>query len=104
MTAAGETAPAEAEPTRLRRGITPALLFVFTQRAFQRPLLSFLIGYCMLAAAVVSVAGPAVAFAGDYLATFLSLPTVVAAPLFLLVGAAAYLMVRRSARARNEAG
>ena len=147
MTSAGERVSAEAEPTRLRRGITPALLFVFilgdvlgagvyaltgelaadaggmtwapvlialamalltassyaelvtkypkaggaavfTQRAFQRPLLSFLIGYCMLAAGVVSVAGLAVAFAGDYLGTFLSLPTAVAAPLFLLLVAA----------------
>lgn len=61
---------------------------VFTHRAFGRPVLSFLIGYCMLAAGVVSVAGLAVAFAGDYLATFVDLPGAVAAPLFLLLVAA----------------
>lgn len=147
MTTAEGPVAAEQAPTRLRRGITPALLFVFilgdvlgagvyaltgelaadaggltwapvlialvmalltaasyaelvtkypkaggaavfTQRAFGRPVVSFLVGYCMLAAGVVSVAGLAVAFAGDYLATFLEVPTAVAAPVFLLLVAA----------------
>src|SRR5690606_9343315 len=34
---------------------------IFAQRAYGRPLVSFLVGYCMLAAGVVSVAGLAVA-------------------------------------------
>ena len=56
---------------------------IFAQRAFGNRLVSFLVGYCMLAAGVVSVAGLAVAFAGDYLGTFVSVPVAVAAPLFL---------------------
>lgn len=58
---------------------------VFAQRAFRRPMVSFLVGYCMLCAGIVSVAGLAVAFAGDYLGEFLPIPVAVAAPLFLLL-------------------
>jgi amino acid transporter len=56
---------------------------VFTERAFGKPLLSFLVGFCMLAAGVVSAAGLALAFAGDYLETFLPVPPVPAAIVFL---------------------
>jgi amino acid transporter len=56
---------------------------VFAERAFQRPLLSFLVGFCMLAAGVVSAAGLAIAFAGDYLATFVDVPAIPAAVAFL---------------------
>lgn len=58
---------------------------VFAERAYKRPIVSFLVGYCMLAAGVVSASGLALAFAGDYLATFIDLPPVLGAVLFLLV-------------------
>ena len=58
---------------------------VFAERAYKRPVVSFLVGYCMLAAGVVSASGLALAFAGDYLATFVELPPVLGAVLFLIV-------------------
>ncbi|MEU2350222.1 APC family permease [Modestobacter sp. NPDC049651] len=58
---------------------------VFAERAFRRPVVSFLVGYCMLAAGVTSAAGLALAFAGDYLSVFLDVPAVPAALVFLLV-------------------
>jgi amino acid transporter len=56
---------------------------VFAERAFHRPLVSFLVGFCMLAAGVTSAAGLSLAFAGDYLATFIDVPAVPAAVVFL---------------------
>ncbi|GLP76823.1 amino acid permease [Mycobacterium antarcticum] len=61
---------------------------VFADRAFKRPLVSFLVGFCMLAAGVTSAAGLALAFAGDYLATFIDVPAVPAAVVFLALVAA----------------
>ena len=61
---------------------------VFAQRAFKRPVVAFLVGYCMLCAGIVSVAGLAVAFAGDYLATFVALPVPLVAAVFLALVAA----------------
>ncbi|WP_309129384.1 APC family permease [Microbacterium sp.] len=61
---------------------------VFAERAFRSPLISFLVGFSMLAAGVVSAAGLAIAFAGDYLGTFLDVPVVPAAMVFLLLVAA----------------
>jgi APA family basic amino acid/polyamine antiporter len=58
---------------------------VFAERAFRRPVISFLVGYCMLAAGVTSAAGLSLAFAGDYLAVFLDVPAVPAALVFLLL-------------------
>ncbi|GAB3349717.1 APC family permease [Modestobacter lapidis] len=58
---------------------------VFAERAFRRPVVSFLVGYCMLAAGVTSAAGLSLAFAGDYLAVFLDVPAVPAALVFLLL-------------------
>jgi len=61
---------------------------VFAERAFRSPLVSFLVGFCMLAAGVVSAAGLALAFAGDYFATFIDVPPIPVAMAFLvLVGA-----------------
>lgn len=40
---------------------------VFAERAFKVPVVSFLVGFCMLAAGVTSAAGLSLAFAGDYL-------------------------------------
>lgn len=60
---------------------------VFAERAFKVPLVSFLVGFSMLAAGVVSAAGLSLAFAGDYLGTFLDVPPIPAAIVFLaLVG------------------
>jgi APA family basic amino acid/polyamine antiporter len=58
---------------------------VFAERAFRSPLVSFLVGYCMLAAGVTSAAGLALAFAGNYLGVFLDVPAVPAALVFLLL-------------------
>ncbi|MFC7676077.1 APC family permease [Mycolicibacterium sp. GCM10028919] len=58
---------------------------VFAERAFKQPVLSFLIGFCMLAAGVTSAAGLALAFAGDYLTTFIDVPAVPAAMVFLVL-------------------
>src|ERR1700712_2730255 len=49
---------------------------VFAERAFGQPVLSFLVGFSMLAAGVTSAAGLALAFAGDYLRTFVDVPAV----------------------------
>ncbi|WP_203135239.1 APC family permease [Microbacterium sp. JZ31] len=58
---------------------------VFAERAFRSPLVSFLVGYCMLAAGVVSAAGLSLAFAGDYFRTFWDVPTAPVAIIFLAV-------------------
>ncbi|WP_236831793.1 APC family permease [Blastococcus sp. KM273128] len=58
---------------------------VFAERAYRSPLVSFLVGFCMLAAGVTSAAGLSLAFAGDYLGVFLDVPTVAAALVFLLL-------------------
>ena len=61
---------------------------IFAQRAFRPPLISFLVGFSMLAAGVTSAAGLAIAFAGEYLQTFLPVPTIPAAMVFLVLVAA----------------
>lgn len=58
---------------------------VFAERAFHRPVVSFLVGFCMLAAGVTSAAGLALAFSGDYLATFVDVPAIPAAMAFLVL-------------------
>lgn len=58
---------------------------VFAERAFGKPLIAFLVGFSMLAAGVTSAAGLALAFSGDYLATFVDVPVVVAALVFLVL-------------------
>lgn len=58
---------------------------VFAQRAYRKPLISFLVGFSMLAAGVTSAAGLALAFSGDYLKAFVDVPTVPAALVFLLL-------------------
>ncbi|MFS0826650.1 APC family permease [Pseudomonas phoenicis] len=61
---------------------------VFAEKAFKSPLLSFLVGFCMLAAAVTSAAGLSLAFAGDYLSAFVDVSPYLAATVFLLAIAA----------------
>lgn len=58
---------------------------VFAQQAYGKPLVSFLVGFSMLAAGVTSAAGLALAFSGDYLGAFLDVPAVPAAVVFLLL-------------------
>lgn len=58
---------------------------VFAERAFKVPLISFLVGFCMLAAGVTSAAGLSLAFAGDYLKPFLDVPATTAALVFLVL-------------------
>jgi APA family basic amino acid/polyamine antiporter len=58
---------------------------VFAGKAFKSPMVSFLVGFCMLAAGVTSAAGLALAFAGDYLASFVDVPPYLAALIFLFV-------------------
>lgn len=57
---------------------------VFAEKAFRSPLVSFLVGFCMLATGVTSAAGLALAFGGDYLAPFLDVPAHWAAIAFLI--------------------
>jgi amino acid transporter len=61
---------------------------VFAERAFRSPLVAFLVGFSMLAAGVTSAAGLSIAFAGDYLSTFIDLPTIPVAIVFLAIVAA----------------
>lgn len=61
---------------------------VFAERAFKNRLVSFLIGLSMLAAGVTSAAGLSIAFAGEYLSTFVDLPVIPVAIVFLAVVAA----------------
>ena len=56
---------------------------VFAQRAFGKPLVSFLVGFSMLAAGVTSVAGLSLAFSGDYLGALVDLPALPTALVFL---------------------
>ncbi len=65
---------------------------VFAQRAFGKPLLSFLTGFAMMSGAVTAAASLAVAFAGDYLAQFVTVPGTLAALVFM--GLAALLNLR----------
>ncbi len=58
---------------------------VFAERAFRKPFISFLVGFCMLAAGVTSAAGLAQAFAGGYLTTFIDVPAIPAALVFLVL-------------------
>ena len=61
---------------------------VFAERAFKNTLVSFLVGFSMLAAGVTSAAGLSIAFAGEYLSTFIDLPVIPVAIVFLGVVAA----------------
>lgn len=56
---------------------------IFAERAFKKPVVSFLVGFSMLAAGVTSAAGLSIAFAGDYLSVFFDAPTIPVAIAFL---------------------
>lgn len=74
---------------------------VFAQRAFRKPIISFLVGFSMLAAGVVSAAGLSLAFAGEYFATFVDLPAIPVAMVFLLVVGALNMRGIRESMAAN---
>src|SRR6218665_486992 len=57
---------------------------VFAERAFRSPLVSFLVGFSMLAAGVTSAAGLAIALAGEDFRTLVALPVPLVAIVFLL--------------------
>ncbi|GAA1116925.1 APC family permease [Arthrobacter flavus] len=61
---------------------------VFAERAYRKPLISFLVGFCMLAAGVTSAAGLAQAFSGAYLSAFIDVQAGPASLVFLLLVAA----------------
>ncbi|MGP3536403.1 APC family permease [Microbacterium sp. RD1] len=61
---------------------------VFAERAFKSSLVSFLVGFSMLAAGVTSAAGLSIAFAGEYFRTFVDLPVIPVAIAFLALVAA----------------
>jgi basic amino acid/polyamine antiporter, APA family len=61
---------------------------VFAERAFKKPIISFLVGFSMLAAGLTSAAALSLAFGGDYLGTFIDVPPTVAAIVFLALVAA----------------
>ncbi|OUE07786.1 putative amino acid permease YhdG [Clavibacter michiganensis] len=65
---------------------------IFAERAYRTPIVSFLVGFSMLAAGVVSAAGLSLAFAGEYLSSLLApvmdVPQIPAAIVFLLLVAA----------------
>ena len=58
---------------------------VFARRAYRSPLVAFIVGFCMAAAGVVSVAALALAFSGDYLGELVDVPQVPAAVVFLVL-------------------
>jgi len=74
---------------------------VFAERAFRNRLVSFLIGFSMLAAGVTSAAGLSLAFAGEYFRTFLDLPAIPVAIAFLAVVALLNLRGIRESMAAN---
>jgi APA family basic amino acid/polyamine antiporter len=58
---------------------------VFVHRAFHNSLLSFIVGFAMMSAAVTAAASLAVAFAGDYLSQFVAVNPTVAALVFIVL-------------------
>ena len=73
---------------------------VFARRAYGSPLVAFVVGFCMAAAGMVSVAALALAFSGEYLAELVAVPQVPAAVVFLvLVGLLNARGIKESLRA-----
>ena len=73
---------------------------VFARRAYRSPLVAFVVGFCMAAAGMVSVAALALAFSGEYLAELVAVPQVPAAVVFLvLVGLLNARGIKESLRA-----
>jgi APA family basic amino acid/polyamine antiporter len=58
---------------------------LYTNRAFQRPFVTFLVAFAVMASGVTSAGAAARAFGGDYLSEFVTLPTAAVAIGFLVV-------------------
>ncbi|MCC2314286.1 APC family permease [Cellulomonas xiejunii] len=58
---------------------------VYAQRAFGRPFVTFLVAFAVLMSGITSASAAARAFGGDYLAELVTVPTLVAAWVFVLV-------------------
>lgn len=75
----------------------------YATRAFG-PFAGFLVGFCMLAAGIVSVGALALGFAGDYLGEFVSLPVPLTVVIFLaILGALNAYGIRESLRVNAAA-
>lgn len=72
---------------------------LYTQRAFRRPFLTFLVAVAVMASGIASASTAALAFGGDYLAQFVAVPQVLAGLLFVAVLALVnYWGIRESTR------
>ena len=58
---------------------------LYTQKAFRKPFFTFIVAFAVLMSGITSAGAAARAFGGDYLAEFISVPTLLAAWFFLLV-------------------
>ncbi len=58
---------------------------LYVNKAFRRPVVSFMVAFAVMASGITSAATLARAFGGDYLAAFVDVPTVLVAIGFLLV-------------------
>jgi APA family basic amino acid/polyamine antiporter len=58
---------------------------LYTQKAFSRPFLTFMVAFTVMASGITSASAAARAFGGDYLSEFVSLPTVAVAAVFLVL-------------------
>ncbi len=56
---------------------------LYTQKAFKRPFLTFLVAFAVMCSGVASAATLATAFGGDYLSEFVTLPNVLVGALFI---------------------
>lgn len=61
---------------------------LYVNKAFRRPFLTFLVAFAVMCSGITSAATLATAFGGDYLKQFVSVPTVLAALVFIVVVAA----------------
>jgi len=61
---------------------------LYTNRAFDVPFLTFIVGFAVMCSGITSASTSARAFGGDYLSEFVTLPVVLVAVLFLVVLAA----------------
>lgn len=57
----------------------------YVHRAFQSPFFSFMVTFAVLMSGITSASALAIAFAGDYMAAFIELPTIPIALLFILL-------------------
>ncbi len=58
---------------------------LYTNRAFRNPFFSFIVAFAVVSSGLASAGAAARAFGGDYLAQFVSMPTLLVAWLFVLV-------------------